>query len=80
MRWRHSSLVVIPGHMQAGSPLDASAIGFTKDYLQTFEKNLAAHTTSAALTCAMKQSYPQLTEGAMSLDIGSKVSTGEMKW
>jgi glyoxylase-like metal-dependent hydrolase (beta-lactamase superfamily II) len=72
--------VVIPGHMQAGSPLDASAIGFTKDYLQTFEKNLAAHTTNAALIGAMKQSYPQLTEGAMSLDIGSKVSTGEMKW
>ena len=43
-------------------------------------KNLAAHTTSAALIGAMKQSYPQLTEGAMSLDIGSKVSTGEMKW
>ena len=72
--------LVIPGHMQAGTPLDASAITFTKDYLQTFEKNLAAHTTSAALIGAMKQSYPQLTEGAMSLDIGSKVSTGEMKW
>lgn len=72
--------LVIPGHMQAGTPLDASAIGFTKDYLQTFEKNLAANTTSAALIGAMQQSYPRLTEGAMSLDIGAKVSTGEMKW
>ena len=72
--------LVIPGHMQAGTALDVSAFTFTKDYLQTFEKNLAANTTSAALIGAMKQSYPQLTEGAMSLDIGSKVSTGEMKW
>jgi glyoxylase-like metal-dependent hydrolase (beta-lactamase superfamily II) len=72
--------LVIPGHMKAGSTLDASAIGFTKDYLLTFEKNLAANTTGAALIGAMKQSYPQVTDGAMSLDIGAKVNTGEMKW
>ena len=34
----------------------------------------------ATLIGAMKQSYPQVTEGAMSLDIGAKVNTGEMKW
>jgi hypothetical protein len=72
--------LVIPGHMQAGAAVDASAIRFTKDYLQTFEKNLATNTTSAALIGAMKQSYPQLTDGGMSLDIGAKVNTGEMKW
>jgi len=72
--------LVIPGHMQAGSAVDASAIRFTKDYLQTFEKNLAANKTSATLIGAMKQSYPQVTDGAMSLDIGAKVNTGEMKW
>lgn len=72
--------LVIPGHMKAGSAVDASAIGFTKDYLQTFEKNLAANKTSATLIGAMKQSYPQVTDGAMSLDIGAKVNTGEMKW
>jgi len=72
--------LVIPGHMNASSTVDASAIRFTKDYLQTFEKNLAANTTSAALIGAMKQSYPQVTDGAMSLDIGAKVNTGEMKW
>jgi len=72
--------LVIPGHMKAGTAVDASAIGFTKDYLQTFEKNLATNKTSAALIGAMKQSYPQLTDGAMSLDIGAKVNTGEMKW
>jgi hypothetical protein len=66
--------------MRSGTAVDASAIAFTKAYLQTFEKNLAASKTSTDLIGAMKQSYPQLTDGAMSLDIGSKVNTGEMKW
>jgi glyoxylase-like metal-dependent hydrolase (beta-lactamase superfamily II) len=72
--------LVVPGHMRAGTALDASAIRFTKDYLQTFEKNLAANKTSATLIGAMQQSYPQVTDGAISLDIGAKVNTGEMKW
>ncbi|WIV97231.1 MBL fold metallo-hydrolase [Kinneretia aquatilis] len=71
---------VVPGHMAAGTPLDASAIRFTKDYLLSFEKNLAAHTQSADLIAAMKKAYPNLSEGALSLDIGAKVNTGEMKW
>lgn len=72
--------LVVPGHMKAGTAVDASAISFTKDYLLSFEKNLAANKTSATLIGAMKQVYPQLTEGAMSLDMGAKVNTGEMKW
>jgi hypothetical protein len=72
--------LVVPGHMKSGTQVDASAIAFTKDYLQTFEKNLAASKTSAELIGAMKQSYPQVTDGALSLDIGAKVNTGEMKW
>ena len=73
-------VLVVPGHMKAGTPVDASSITFTKDYLQTFEKNLAASKNSAELVNAMKQSYPQVTDGAMSLDIGAKVNMGEMKW
>lgn len=72
--------LVIPGHMQAGTKVDASAITFTKDYLQIFEKNLSASKNSAELINSMKQSYPQVTGGAMSLDIGAKVNKGEMKW
>lgn len=72
--------LVVPSHMHAGTKTDASAIAFTKDYLQTFEKNLSIHKTSAALIQAMKQAYPTLTDGAMSLDIGAKVNTREMKW
>ena len=72
--------LVVPGHMKAGTQVDASSITFTKDYLQTFEKNLAATKSSAELVKAMQQSYPQVTDGAMSLDIGAKVNMGEMKW
>ena len=72
--------LVVPGHMTVDTKVDASAIAFTKDYLQTFEKNLTASKDGAALINAMKQAYPQVTEGALSLDIGSKVNKGEMKW
>ena len=73
-------VLVVPGHMKAGTPVDASNITFTKDYLQTFEKNLAATHNSAELVKAMQKAYPQVTDGAMSLDIGAKVNKGEMKW
>ena len=72
--------LVVPSHMSAGSKLDASTIAFTRNYLTTFEKNLAANRTSATLIGAMKQAFPQVTDGAVSLDIGAKVNTGEMKW
>jgi glyoxylase-like metal-dependent hydrolase (beta-lactamase superfamily II) len=72
--------LVVPGHMSAATPVDASAITFTKEYLQTFEKQLAARSDSAQLIAAMKNAYPKLTSGAMSLDIGVKVNKGEMKW
>jgi glyoxylase-like metal-dependent hydrolase (beta-lactamase superfamily II) len=72
--------LVVPGHMSSGTAVDATTISFTKAYLQTFEKNLATSKDSAALINAMKQSYPQLTEGGMSLEIGAKVNKAEMKW
>jgi glyoxylase-like metal-dependent hydrolase (beta-lactamase superfamily II) len=72
--------LVVPSHMSAGSKLDASAIAFTRNYLTTFEKNLATNKSSATLIGAMKQAFPQVTDGAVSLDIGAKVNTGEMKW
>lgn len=72
--------LVVPGHMHAGSALDAGAITFTRGYLVAFEKNLAAAGSSAELVAAMRQAYPQLTDGALSLEIGAKVNKGEMKW
>jgi glyoxylase-like metal-dependent hydrolase (beta-lactamase superfamily II) len=72
--------LVVPSHMASGTKVDASAIAFTKDYLLTFEKNLPTSKNSAELISAMKQAYPQVTDGALSLDIGAKVNKGEMKW
>lgn len=72
--------LVVPSHMSAGAKMDTSAISFTKSYLQTFEKNLTSNKDGASLIHAMKQAFPQVTDGAMSLDIGAKVNKGEMKW
>ncbi|MBR7791180.1 MBL fold metallo-hydrolase [Undibacterium sp. FT147W] len=72
--------IVVPSHMQSGTKFDISNITFTKDYLQTFEKKLAVSNNSAELINAMKQAYPQISAGSMSLDIGAKVNKGEMKW
>ncbi|MES2992848.1 MAG: MBL fold metallo-hydrolase [Pseudomonadota bacterium] len=71
--------VVVPGHMVPGTKTDATAIAFTKDYLLTFEKNLAAAANGAALIDAMTRAYPTVG-GALSLDIGAKVNKGEMPW
>jgi glyoxylase-like metal-dependent hydrolase (beta-lactamase superfamily II) len=72
--------LVVPGHMTAVTKVDASAIAFTKDYLQTFEKHLTAGKDSAAVIEAMKKSYPQMTDGVGSMEMGAKVNKGEMKW
>ena len=72
--------LVVPGHMTAGTKVDASAIAFTKDYLQTFEKHLTAGKDGAAVIEAMKKSYPLVTDGIGSLELGAKVNKGEMKW
>ncbi|MCB5197456.1 MBL fold metallo-hydrolase [Deefgea salmonis] len=73
------AVTVIPGHMRAGTPLDASQITFTQQYLQQFEKNAAMAKNSAELIRSMQNAYPQI-ETDMSLEIGAKVNQGEMKW
>jgi len=59
--------------------MDASAIAYTRDYLQRFEAAAAKAANSAELIGAMKQAYPQAGM-ALSLDIGAKVNKGEMPW
>jgi glyoxylase-like metal-dependent hydrolase (beta-lactamase superfamily II) len=70
---------VVPGHMAPGAATDASAITFTKGYLQTFEQQLATSKNAAELIDTMTKAYPN-AGGALSLDIGAKVNKGEMKW
>ena len=70
---------VVPGHMAAGTALDASAISYTRDYLRRFDVEAAKAKSGAELIEAMKQAYPQVAPG-IALDIGAKVAKGEMQW
>jgi glyoxylase-like metal-dependent hydrolase (beta-lactamase superfamily II) len=70
---------VVPGHMAAGTALDASTIRYTRDYLQRFDLEAAKARTAAELIDAMKKAYPQAGLG-IALDIGAKVNKGEMQW
>ena len=72
-------VTVVPGHMAAGTALDASNIRYTRDYLQRFELEAGKAKSGAELIEAMKKAYPQAGEG-LALEIGAKVNKGEMKW
>ncbi len=71
--------LVVPGHMAAGTTLDESALSYTRDYLQRFESELPKAQNGAELIAAMQKAYPKAGLG-IALDIGAKVSKGEMKW
>lgn len=70
--------MVVPGRMAAGSRLDASALRFKLEYLQTYEQALLMARSSEALIQAMLQRYPELP-GVSSLQLGAKVVMGEMQ-
>jgi glyoxylase-like metal-dependent hydrolase (beta-lactamase superfamily II) len=70
---------VVPGHMAAGTALDAGAIRYTRGYLQRFDAEAAKAKNAAELIEAMKKAYPQAGSG-IALDIGAKVNKGEMPW
>jgi glyoxylase-like metal-dependent hydrolase (beta-lactamase superfamily II) len=70
---------VVPGHMAAGTALDASAIRHTRDYLQRFEAEAPKAKSGVELIESMKKAYPQAGL-PIALDIGAKVAKGEMKW
>ena len=71
--------LVVPGHMAAGSAMDDSAIAYTRDYLKRFEAELPKAQNSAALIATLQKAYPNAGLG-IALNIGAKVSKGEMKW
>ena len=71
--------VVIPGHMQAGSERNISSVIFTREYLATYEKEVAKSKNSSELIAAMKKNYPSAGL-EISLNIGAKVSKDEMIW
>lgn len=71
--------IVIPAHANSNSPFDSSTIQHTKSYIQFYEEVLKTNKTSENLIKAVKTKYPTLTF-EIALQIGAKVTTGEMKW
>lgn len=71
--------IVVAGHMTPDALTDLSGVAHTLAYLKAFEEELAKAKGSAGLKAAMEARFPGLGMG-IALDIGSKVSTGEMKW
>jgi glyoxylase-like metal-dependent hydrolase (beta-lactamase superfamily II) len=70
---------VIPGHYVGEPPAGLAAVDFTADYLRAFDEEAAKAKDSAALVTALQQRYPKLG-GASWLELGAKVSKGEMPW
>lgn len=71
--------VVVPGHLKSGARLDASALRYTSDYLLQFEQAFDNSSNSSELIAAMQKAYPEAGLG-IALEIGAKVSKGEMSW
>jgi len=69
----------VPGHRQPTDVLDASPIGYTRDYLSAFEAELDAAADGAALTAALVARYPAAGM-VIAAQIGAKVAKGEMAW
>jgi glyoxylase-like metal-dependent hydrolase (beta-lactamase superfamily II) len=70
---------VVPGHFLPGAAQTLKSVEFTKQYLQTLEKELPKAKNAQALVNAMKGHYPAL-KGDESLEMSAKVLKGEMKW
>ncbi|KDN28948.1 beta-lactamase [Vibrio fortis] len=71
--------IVIPGHMKAGTKLDASTISYSQQYLADFQKAKGSSKNSTEVIDKMSASYPD-AQLPMALSIGAKVHMGEMKW
>lgn len=70
---------VVPGHMKAGTPIDASNISYTVNYLNVFEQSKKQNKNAKGLINAMNKSFPE-AQLQIALNIGAKVHMGEMKW
>lgn len=71
--------VVVPGHMSAGTQIDASNISYTLKYLNVFEQSKKQSENAQSLINTMTKSFPE-AQLPIALNIGAKVHMGEMKW
>ncbi len=71
--------LVIAGHRLPGTANDASALEYTRSYLQAFESILAESADAAATTATLVETYPE-SGMLIAATIGPKVAKGEMTW
>jgi len=70
---------VIPGHRLPGTATDASALTYTRDYLEAFESILSESANAAEATAALIERYPE-SGMLIAAQLGPKVAKGEMTW
>ncbi len=70
---------VVAGHRVAGAPTDLTAVSHTRDYLELFEKTIAASADAAAAEAALLEAYPDAGL-EIAAGLGTKVAKGEMTW
>lgn len=71
--------IVIPGHMKAGTKLNASTIRYSLQYLTDFQEVKSHSKNSTEVIDKMMAIYPG-AQLPMALQVGAKVHMGEMKW
>ena len=71
--------LVVAGHRLPGTANDASAIDYTRDYLQSFEEIVAAAADGAAATADLVAKYPD-SGMLIAAQLGPKVAKSEMTW
>ena len=70
---------VVAGHRIAGAPTDLTAIAHTREYLELFEKTVAASADAAEAEASLLAAYPDAGL-KIAAGLGTKVAKGEMTW
>jgi len=70
---------VVAGHRASGAPTDLTAIAHTRDYLELFEKTIAASPAAAAAEALLLAAHPDAGL-KIAASLGTKVAKGEMTW
>ncbi len=71
--------LIVAGHRQTGYPADASAVAWTRDYLELFEAVIADSADAAAAVQKLLQSRPDAGL-EIAANLGTKVAKGELVW
>lgn len=71
---------VIPAHSKEGSKNDISAIEFSQNYLETYERVIEKAKNSKEIISMMQKEFPHLEKDSFSLQLGAEVIKGEIKW